>query len=84
MSINAHAFEFCEKLEEVTIPDTVTSIGAYAFGSCGKLCNLYIPASVTSIGDYAFANCDNLTITTPKGSYAEAYAVQKGIPVVNN
>lgn len=84
VSINAHAFQWCEKLEEVTIPDTVTSIGGYAFGSCGKLCNLYIPASVTSIGDYAFANCDNLTIITPKGSYAEEYANQKGIPVINN
>ena len=84
VSINSHAFQWCEKLEEVTIPDTVTSIGAYAFGSCGKLCNLYIPASVTSIGDYAFANCDNLTIITPKGSYAEEYANQKGIPVINN
>ncbi len=84
VSINAHAFQWCEKLEEVTIPDTVTSIGAYAFGSCGKLCNLYIPASVTSIGDYAFANCDNLTIITPKGSYAEEYAIQNGIPVINN
>ena len=84
VSINAHAFQWCEKLEEVTIPDTVTSIGAYAFGSCGKLCNLYITASVTSIGDYAFANCDNLTIITPKGSYAEEYANQKGIPVINN
>ena len=51
------AFYWCEALEAVTIPDTVTEIGAYGFYRCGGLASMVVPDSVTAIGDYAFAQC---------------------------
>lgn len=41
---------------------------------------VYIPASVTSIGYNAFAKCGRLTIHGEKGSCAERYAAENGIP----
>lgn len=43
-------------LENIEIPDSVTSIGKYAFCGCTNLENFTIPNSVTSIGLYAFDN----------------------------
>ena len=67
-SIGDRAFEFCNHLTNITIPDSVTTIGSYAFSECGSLNNVTIPNSVTSIGDRAFSWCISLTsITLPDG-----------------
>ena len=64
--IGDSAFNQCESLTSVTIPDSVTSIGDAAFILCTKLKSINIPDSVTTIGDSAFNRCDNLTsITIP-------------------
>ena len=56
------------QLEEVEIPDTVTSIGNNAFASCTSLKNIEIPNSVTSIVGAAFSGCSNLkSIYIPNG-----------------
>lgn len=60
-SIGAHAFEYCDKLSSVSIPNSVTSIGECAFAGCNKLSSVSIPNSVTSIGDRAFDGCKSLT-----------------------
>ncbi len=36
-SIGAEAFEDCDNLISITLPDSITSIGAYAFRYCGSL-----------------------------------------------
>ncbi|MBQ4071871.1 MAG: leucine-rich repeat protein [Clostridia bacterium] len=36
-TIGAHAFDYCEYLEEITIPKSVKTIKAYAFANCGGL-----------------------------------------------
>ena len=36
-SIGNYAFEYCENITSVTIPDSVTSIGVYAFEYCASL-----------------------------------------------
>ena len=55
-----------KKVENLTIPDSVTSIGDYAFEDCRSLTSVTIPTSVTSIGSSAFSECTSLTsITTP-------------------
>ena len=65
-SIGSYAFNLCESLTSITIPDSVTSIGSYAFSSCKSLTNITIPDGVTSIGDAAFYGCESLTsITIP-------------------
>ena len=48
--IGDYAFYGC-KIEEMEIPDGVTSIGRYAFEECTELRKVIIPVSVTSIGD---------------------------------
>ena len=50
----------CSRLENITIPDSVTSIGGHVFSNCTSLKNITIPDSVTSIGDYAFSSCFSL------------------------
>lgn len=65
-AIGDHAFYHCQRLTNVTIPNSVTAIGDCAFECCFGLTNIIIPNSVTTIGDYAFCMCHNLTsITIP-------------------
>ena len=56
-----YAFEKCDSLTSVNIPDSVTSIGYYAFYRCSSLTSVNIPDSVTTIGICAFQSCDSLT-----------------------
>lgn len=46
--------DFCEKLEEISLPSTLTTIGDSAFGLLTNVDVIRIPASVTSIGSAAF------------------------------
>ena len=55
-------------LEEIIIPEGVTSIGRYAFHQCNRLQSVTIPDSVTSIEERAFYNCSILTtVSIPEG-----------------
>lgn len=58
------AFEYCESLTSVTIPNSVTTIGDCAFISCSGLTSIEIPNSVTTIGIQAFSGCKKLTSVT--------------------
>ena len=51
-------------MEELTIPNGVTSIGNYAFTNCSSLTSIVIPNSVTTIGTRAFDTCTGLTSVT--------------------
>ena len=57
-------FSECLKLNNIVIPDSVTSIGASAFSGCSGLTSVTIPDGVTSIGSYAFSGCSGLTSVT--------------------
>jgi predicted secreted protein len=66
--IDDWAFEWCEELTRVTLPEGITQIGESAFDGCISLSDVIIPNSVTSIGDCAFRNCQNFTgVTVPAG-----------------
>jgi hypothetical protein len=68
ISICNSAFDSCEDLTSIIIPDSVILIGNSAFYNCNSLTSITIPDSVTSIGNEAFAYCSNLTsITVPNG-----------------
>lgn len=54
------AFRGCTSLEQINIPDSVTSIGHSAFWSCKSLKQINIPDGVTSIGNGAFSRCESL------------------------
>ena len=53
-----------ERIQGVSIPDTVTSIKDYAFCGCSSLTSVTIGNSVTRIGDDAFSGCSSLTSVT--------------------
>ena len=55
--IDSWAFNSCEGLTSVTIPNSVTKIGNNAFGYCTNLTSITIPQSVTTIEDYVFEGC---------------------------
>ena len=54
------AFDNCDNLYDITIPDSVTSIGNCAFECCTRLESITISNSVTFIGNGAFVCCDEL------------------------
>ena len=62
--IGDDAFNKCDNLTTITLPEGVISIGKNAFYSCGGLTEFTIPDSVTSIGNYAFSYCGSLTSVT--------------------
>ena len=66
--IGSHAFEHCDKLTGITIPESVEIIGNNAFNDCENLVGITIPDGITEINDYAFAACGSFTsIIIPEG-----------------
>ena len=64
--IGKEAFEYCNGLTRIKLPNTITKIGDMAFYKCSGLTSIMIPDSVTEIGEYAFEDCSGLTsITIP-------------------
>ena len=82
-TIDAWVFYDCRNLSKIMIPDSVKTIGEKAFFRCESLEELRLSENISSIGIDAFKGCDKLTIHTPAGSYAEQYANEHSIPVVN-
>ena len=67
------------KLENIVLPEKLTTIGQYAFNGCSLLNDVVIPASVTSIGTYAFAFCTSIKhFEFPKGIKTLATSVLEG------
>ena len=67
-SIGESAFENCENLGSVTLPEGLESIGISAFEGCSNLASINIPSSVTEIGEYAFSICEKFSsVTLPDG-----------------
>ncbi len=61
-NIDNYAFRFCESLEQLTLPEGLTSIGRYAFFGCKALRRLDIPASAEHIGENAFLSTGELDL----------------------
>ena len=74
-SIGGHAFDGCESLTSVTIPDSVTliedgdiyydfngyDVESGAFSNCVNLSGISFPDGLVSIGDGAFFGCSSLS-----------------------
>lgn len=78
-TIRGHAFEDCEKLESINLPEKLKYIGGYAFANCKNL-NTKLPQSVSYIGGYAFSHCENAQLEVSEnidsiGGYAFEYCV---------
>ncbi len=58
-SIANNAFQNCENLQTIELPEGLQSIGAWAFAE-SSLTEIEIPDSVSEIGENAFINCVSL------------------------
>ncbi len=58
------AFNGCNQLTTITIPNGVVGIGYEAFYNCGNLRNIDIPDSLTYFGERVFGGCNNLVYYT--------------------
>jgi len=66
--IGANAFQFCENLVSVTIPESVEIIERSAFSNCANLTDISLPGKITEIAEDTFSYCGNLrTINIPNG-----------------
>ncbi|MDO4629701.1 MAG: leucine-rich repeat protein [Planctomycetia bacterium] len=79
-AICMNVFKGCSRLTSVTILEGVKKIDAGAFEGCRALEAITIPGSVTEIDQEAFKDCGNFTIYGEKGSQAERFATEMGIP----
>ena len=60
-SVPDYAFYKCSSIENVILPDDITTIGSNAFYYCQNLADIVLPQSVTKIGDSAFYYCNALS-----------------------
>lgn len=67
-------------LKTAVVTEGVKTIGDLAFYGCSDLTDIVIAESVAEIGLSAFADCPNLIIRGVRGSTAETYAAENGIP----
>lgn len=65
ITIADRAFMNCEKITQVTIPESIDTIGAYAFGYCTGIESITIPNTIKSIRNNAFSSSGIKTITLP-------------------
>jgi hypothetical protein len=71
------AFERCEKLQQIYLPDGIEQIDNWTFDKCFNLQEIRLPAQLQRIGVYAFRDCQKLkslkiakTVTTiDKGAF---------------
>lgn len=67
-TLSANMFDYRYALQQVVLPDSLTSIGQYAFRGCYNLQDMVLPATLKSIATYAFEDCDNFkNIIIPEG-----------------
>ena len=55
--IATSAFEECENLWKISIPESISTIKSRAFFSCNNLQYLHIPSTISSIQSFAFYGC---------------------------
>ena len=58
----------CDKLKEVTLPDTITSSGMQTFWGCKNLEKVTLPSTLKGLYEASFAECTALkSVTIPEG-----------------
>lgn len=62
ISIGEGAFEHCDKLTKVVLPNTIQTIDRFAFSWCTNLEEIHIPTSLKYIREHAFEVCNKLSI----------------------
>ena len=55
------SFIYCNKLEKITLADSVVTVGNSAFSQCKNLKDIKFSAGIVNIGNFAFENCVSIT-----------------------
>ncbi len=58
--IDTPAFQFCENLVRITIPDSVSEIEMFAFSFCTNLTEIDLPNGIEQISESTFYYCESL------------------------
>lgn len=78
--IGPFAFNNCDLVSELAMPETLEKISVAAFANCTQLKKIIIPATVNTIEAQAFFNTPkNMVIFCEPGSYTDDYAKQSHI-----
>ena len=65
-TIGSHAFEWCYKIENITLPSSLRNIEREAFKFCGSLKTMELPPLIDSISSSCFEGCKDLgEVTLP-------------------
>lgn len=64
----------------ITLPASVNRFAARTISYFDNPCTLTIPAMTVTFGDRAIDNATAITIVSPEGSSAQAYALERGCP----
>lgn len=67
-TIGEFAFYLC-RLQEVTLPNSLTTILSNAFNSCSYLQQIVVPSSVTTISALSFSSCSKVVSISFENSY---------------
>ena len=59
--IKHQAFDNCNSLAAIEIPDSVQIIGEQAFSACDSLIEITLPHGITKISEWTFSRCGKLT-----------------------
>ena len=65
INLPENAFQDCEFLTDVTLPEGFAHIGAFAFHNCRSLGTIQFPDTLSRIGQHAFSNSGITGITIP-------------------
>ena len=68
------AFNGCQNVTAITLPEGLKEISFYTFERCSKLESLVIPDGVTYIGGYAFEDCKSLKELVIPASVTEIHS----------
>lgn len=64
--IGLRAFQYCESITEIALPESLTSLGSHAFYKCTGLEKVTIAGTIDAVREYTFFNCLALkTISLP-------------------
>lgn len=62
------AWRSCERLTEISLPNSVKELGNRVFCACSQLRRIKLPASLVKLGEAAFADCRSLqSLELPEG-----------------
>ena len=82
-TIGKDVFSGCEKLELVTLPQSLTAIDDNAFSNCASLRKVFVPASVTTFGKDLFVDSPKVEVRCDAQSPAADY-LKKNAKDVNS